>query len=425
MEILEIIEKLNPWWSKKEFESGIDRPLYLEKIKTYLGSKEIVILTGVRRAGKTTLLSQTIKFLIENKKVDPRQILFVNFDEADIATMNKPIKTVLDTYFQEINSDKPAYLIFDEIQNIKGWERWAKSIYDEKQSRLIISGSFSHLLDNKLATLISGRYLKVKVFPLDFNEFLDFNELELNNKLDIVSNKNRIIKCLKKYLIDGGFPRITLQQDNNLKREQLKTYYESIVYKDILLMHEVRNSKLMKELIYYLMSNFTSSYSYKKLGNLLKLDFSTLKEYFSYLEESKILFELSIFSYSLKVQSRNNKKIYCIDNGLRNAVSFQFSKDEGRLAENLVFIDLIRKDKEVYYWKDNNEVDFVTKNRDNSLTAINVSYTNEIDEREVKGLLEFEGKFDKCKKMILLTRDIEKIEKGVNFIPLWKWLLNK
>ena len=156
---------------------------------------------------------------------------------------------------------------------------------------------------------------------------------------------------------------------------------------------------------------------------VLKRGFSTVKEYFNYIEESRMLFEISIFSYSLKVQTRNNKKIYCIDNGLRNAVSFQFSKDEGRLAENLVFIELKRKEKEIYYWKNNVEVDFIIKNKDNSLTAINVSYTNKINKREINSLLKFKKEFQKTKELILLTKDLEKTEQNIKFIPLWKWLL--
>jgi len=425
VEILEVLEKLNPWWTKKDFESGITREKYLEKIKTYLKPKEILILTGVRRAGKTTLLFQTIKYLIQ-KGVEPKQILFVNFDEADISNLETPISDVLKVYYQDIGDNKkPAFLIFDEIQNVAQWEKWAKTIYDEKRNQLIISGSSSHLLDDKLANLISGRYLKINVFPLDFGEYLKFKEVNFKDKLEVVANKNSILKLLRQYLSEGGFPKIVLEKNADLKREILKTYHESIVYRDVLLMHNVRQKRLMRELIYYLISNFTCLYSYKKISGLLSADFSTLKEYFSYLEESKAFFELSLFSYSLKTQSRNNKKIYFIDNGLRNAVSFKFSKDEGKLAENLVFVELKRQDKEIYYWQNakKQEVDFIIKNKDQSLTAINISYTNKIENREFESLSEFKKQFKKCNKLILLTKDIEKKENGIFFIPFWKWLL--
>jgi uncharacterized protein len=424
VEIIEMLEKLNPWWLKKEFDSGFNRNKYLNKIKSYLSTKEIVILNGVRRSGKTTLLFQTINSLL-NKGVDPKRILFVNFDQSDIFNLDDSFKKILDSYFQEVAPEKKCYLIFDEVQNVKGWERWAKSIYDEKKHQLILSGSSSHLLDNKLATLISGRYLKIEVFPLDFKEFLDFKNIKRGNKLERLSNKNQIIKSLKEFIYFGGFPKIIFEKNQNLKEEILKNYYETIIYKDILSNHEIRQRELIKELLYYLVSNFTSLYSYKNLAKLLSADFSTIKEYFGFIKESKAFFSSSFFSYSLHVQNRNNKKVYCIDNGLRNAVSFKFSKDEGKLTENLAFVELKQRGKNIYYWQNakKQEVDFVVKNKDNFLTAINITYSNEINEREIKGLLEFKKEFKKCNELILLTKDLEKQEKGIKFIPLWKWLL--
>lgn len=421
-QLLEVLEKLNPWWQERPFETGIIRDTYLHKIREYLKTKEILVVTGVRRSGKTVLLYQTIHDLISNQRIEPKRILFVNFDEPDLSDLKDPIRNILDTYFHEVSSE-PAYIVFDEIQNVPGWEKWAKSIYDEKKHQLIVSGSSSYLLDSKLATLLSGRYLAIPVFPLNFREYLLFNGLVVKDKLSLIANKNKIMNCLKKYLVEGGLPRIVLQKEEGLKTELLKTYHESLVYKDLVAQYDIRNVKILTELIHYLYTTFTSFYSYKKISELLKIDFSTLKEYFHYLEEAKILFETSLFSYSLKVQSRNNKKIYCIDNGLRNAVSFKFSKDEGKLAENLVFIELKRREKELYYWKNKGEIDFITKDADNSLTAINVSYSDEIDEREINSLLEFKKEFKKAKELILLTKDTEKQEHGIKFIPLWKWLL--
>lgn len=424
-EILDVLVKLNPWWSEKGFETGIPRNKYFSKIKKFLTTGEIVVLSGVRRSGKTTLLYQTIHDLIHNQNVDPKRILFVNFDEPELNISENPIKAILDTYMQDVCSDEHTYLIFDEIQNVEGWERWIKSIYDRKMNHLIISGSSSHLLDSKLSTLISGRYLKIPVFPLDFSEYLMFNGIQIkNDALALAANKNKIMNLLKGYLHEGGFPRVVLQKDDNLKTEYLKSYYDSILYRDIVLTYDIRNIKSLRELTYYLCSNFTSLYSYRKLVDLLSIDHSTLKEYIYYVEQAKILFEIQYFSYSVKTQARNNKKIYCIDNGLRNSISFKFSEDEGRLAENLVFLELKRRGHEPYYWNKKGEVDFVVKNRDNSLTAINVSFTNDIDERESRALLEFSDEFKpKVNELILLTKNTEKTEDGIAFIPLWKWLL--
>ena len=254
---------------------------------------------------------------------------------------------------------------------------------------------------------------------MDFKEYLIFKNIQIENKIDLISNKNSILKHLKNYLHFGGFPKICI--DPRFSDEILKTYYETIIYKDIIANHNIRQHKLLQELLYYLTSNFTSNYSYKNLSKIFSADFVTIKEYLGYIEESKSFFSIEFFSYSLKVQNRNNKKIYCIDNGLRNAVSFKFSKDIGKMVENLVAINILKRYGKFYYWIGKNEVDFIIKN--NSLSAINVIYTNEIKEREIQGLLEFKKENKNCKKLIIITKDLEKNQEGIKYIPLWKWFL--
>jgi uncharacterized protein len=422
---LDLLAALNPWWSGRPFETGIRREKYFAKIQKYLGAGEIVVLTGVRRSGKTTLLFQIIDDLIRSRQADPRSILFVNCDEPEIARLENPLETLLETYRRDVYGGDTAYLILDEIQAVDGWERWVKSLYDRKQYTLIISGSSSYLLDSHLSTLIAGRYLPVHVYPLDFAEYVVFSGERLpSDPVSLASAKYRVLHLLGEYLREGGFPRVILQNDDAIRRDQLKAYYDSIVYRDIVRVNEVRNQKALSDLLAYCMANVTSLYSYRNLQEMLGIDFETVKEYLHYAEKAKILFEVRYFSYSLKAQSRNNRKIYCIDNGLRNAVSFRFSEDEGRLAENLVFLELLRQDCEVYYWKRQGEVDFVVKNPDRSLTAINVSYTDTLPEREEKALLEFANLHtSEVRECILLTKDTEKREGGIRYIPLWKWLL--
>ena len=178
-DLLELLVSLNPWWSGRDFATGVRRERYFSKIKRYLASGEIVVLSGVRRSGKTTLLYQVVDDLIHGQGVEPRKVLFVNCDEPEIARLDRPLETVLETYRKEVCGEEGAFLVFDEIQNIPGWERWIKSVYDRKQFRLVISGSSSYLLDSELSTLISGRYLAIPVYPLDFNEYLLFNGVEV------------------------------------------------------------------------------------------------------------------------------------------------------------------------------------------------------------------------------------------------------
>jgi len=204
----------------------------------------------------------------------------------------------------------------------------------------------------------------------------------------------------------------------------LKAYYDSIVYRDIVRVNDVRNQKALADLLHYLLTNIASPYSYRRLRETMGINFDSIRDYIHYAEMAKILFEVQFFTYSLHARARANKKIYCIDNGLRNARSFRFSKDEGKLAENLVYVELKRRGEEIYYWKNKGEVDFVVKNADDSLSAINVCYTDSIPGREIRGLQEFGDTFGiAIKERIILTKDTEKVEAGIVYVPLWKWLL--
>ncbi|KQC08542.1 MAG: hypothetical protein APR55_11455 [Methanolinea sp. SDB] len=425
--LFELLTTLNPWWTGQKFETGKPRYSYFSKIQRYLETDEIMVLSGVRRSGKTTLLFQTIKYLIDDLSVPPRNILFVNCDEPEISSLENPLLKVVDTYRKEIPARGPIYLVFDEIQSIPGWERIIKSLYDRKTYKIIISGSSSYLLDSQLSTLLSGRFLPVPVFPLDFREYLSFRGIDIpDDPVELVARKYEILNHLKRYLREGGFPIVVLQEDERTKNDYLKAYYDSIVYRDIIRVNEIRNQKALAELLHYLFTNITAPYSYRRLKDLLGIDIDAVQDYIHFAEMARILFEVRHFAYSLQAQTRPNRKIYCIDNGLRNAVSFRFSEDEGKLAENLVFVELLRSGTTPFYWKKKKEVDFVVKGPDNLLTAINVSYTDAIHEREKDGLREFAAEYGEMEKeLIILTKDTEQTDDGINIIPLWKWLLGK
>ena len=230
--------------------------------------------------------------------------------------------------------------------------------------------------------------------------------------------KYKIANHLKKFINLGGFPEVFFKSEE-FKIKILEQYFDDILYKDIIDRYNL-NSQKAKDLALYLITNFTGLISLRNLRNSIGISYDTIKDYISYYKEAFLFFSLDHFSYSFKEQKISASKIYCIDNGLRNAVSFKFSKDEGKLAENLVFVELKRRNKDVYYW---NDVDFVVKNKNNSLTAINVSYTDNIDERETKGLLKFKKEFNQAKELMIITKDLEKKERNIIFIPLWKWLL--
>ncbi len=414
----ETLENWNPWWASKEVPrvlAGMKRsidPLIFRSVK----EKEIIILTGVRRCGKTTIMYQMIDFLL--KDVLPAQILYLNLDDEMLK--KESLEAIYSEYRQYKNPDKKAFVFLDEIQNISGWERFLKKRYDLQDSvKFVISGSSAGLLRQEYSTLLTGRNLTFKIFPLSFKEYLYFLKIDYSSINTLVRNK--ILHALREFFETGGFPEVFFKE-KEIKRLLLKEYFDDILYKDIVSRYNV-TAKKISDLAVYLLTNISSQFTIRKIRNFTGLSIDSIKDYISYLEEAFLVETINYFSYSIKESIQRPKKSYALDCGIRNIAGFKFSKDEGKLAENLAFIELRRREKEAYYWKNKGEVDFVIKNKDNTLTAINVSYADEIDERESKSLLEFKKEFNKTKELILLTRDTEKKEHGIKFIPLWKWLL--
>lgn len=417
---IEHLDSWNPWWSTKEVPAilkGIPRPIN-PMIYRALQEREIVVLTGVRRSGKSTLMYQMIASLLEKYK--PSQIFYVNLDDESLK--GETLESLYTFYRGQKNPNEFSFVFLDEIQNMDNWEKFIKKYYDLKEKvKFIVSGSSAALLKGEYASLLTGRNLTFTIFPLSFKEYLDFSHINYNGLTATV--KAQVLYELNRYLEYGGFPEIYFKE-KELKIILLKQYFEDIIYKDIVKRYNV-NAKKITELAVYLLTNSGNSFTMRKIRNFTGLSFDSIKDYISYIEEAHIAVIVDYLSYSLKERSQLPKKSYSLDNGLRNSVCFRFSSDMGKLAENCVCINLLRREKEIYYWKGKGEVDFVVKEKDNSLIAVNVSYSDEIHARELQSLAEFRQIFKKVKECIVITRDYEDNKEGVLFIPLWKWLLSE
>ena len=199
-------------------KTGIIREKYFLKIRKYLDTGEILVLNGVRRSGKTTILFQTVDELVLKRGVSPEKILFVNCDDPLLSEFENPLETVIDTYRKDVYAGDDAWLILDEVQSIDGWERWIKSYYDRKMFKIIISGSSSYLMDSGLSVLLSGRYLPVSVYPLDFSEFLMFKGFDYyTDPVALAGDKYKIMNYLSDYLKSGGFPQVVWQDDDEIR----------------------------------------------------------------------------------------------------------------------------------------------------------------------------------------------------------------
>ena len=324
--------------------------------------------------------------------------------------------------FIELYGDKNIFY-FDEIQNIPEWERFVRRLHNEKK-KVFVTGSNASMLSKELGTRLTGRYIEEKILPFSFKEFLEFKKVNIKS-LFSTEDKIKIKKEFREYLKEGGLPEYLMTQN----KDYLRSLYDSILYRDILVRYKLTNEKALKELIYFCANSIAKEISFNSVKKILGLGSSTtVRDYFSYLENSYLLFLVPKFNYSLKKQLIANKKVFLIDNALAINLGYRFSEDKGRLLENLVAIELKRREKEIYYYQEKNECDFLIKEGTKIVEAIQVCYefNKENNDKELKGILEVMKKFN-LKKGLILTLDQEdeiEVEKyKIVLKPVWKWLL--
>lgn len=413
----------------KEFHESELLECAARELSVPLDSKQIVAIYGPRRSGKSFYFYILIDKLIK-KGINKERIVYINFEDDRLLPLNyKDLGSFTEAYYELYpeNNKKIVYLFFDEIQNIHNWEVFIRRIYDKEFFKIFITGSSSKLLSREIATSLRGRTASYPIYPLNFSEFLRFKGLEIDKHLAYSAKRFSVKKSIGEYFELGGFPEIALTVNINFKKKILKEYFDLLVFRDLAERFSLTNSAMLVDLLKNLFTNITTLFSvntyYKSIKQNMAVSRETVANYLSAIQETQYFFFLPCFSYSLKVQRANPKKIIAIDNGLRNSVSLRFSADTGKLAENLVGSILIRGEGRIYYWKNKREVDFVVE-RGKILEAINVSCGEEIERREIESLLEFKEKHKRTRKLLLITKDTEKTEEGIIFIPLWKWLLN-
>lgn len=402
---------------KKEFEKDdvFVKRSALEDIENYLELPHIIIISGLRRSGKSTLLKEIHQYLFNGKTV-----YYFNFeDERLINFTATDFNHLYETFLELLGPDKVFF--FDEIQNVQGWELFVRRMYD-KGSKFIITGSNSSMLSRELGTRLTGRYIAIELFPFSFKEYINSNHIDIPDIL-LTEDKASIKKTFNKYLRYGGIPEY-LRYRNDLI---LKTLYENILYKDIFARYGLNNEKTLKELSFYLFSNYASEISYNKLRTMLDVSINTVKSYMGYLENSYLIFSIPRYDYSIKKQIYSHKKVYVIDQGLINLISFKFSKDHGKLLENIVFLELRRRHNDIYYHRDKHECDFIVMENGHITDAIQVTASlNGNSKREYDGLLEALDKYG-LDEGLILTDDEEfediKGDKKIIVMPIWKWLL--
>lgn len=395
----------------------------INEVEKFIKLKHIVIITGVRRCGKSILLWEIInQFYNEN-------YYFINFEDERLSNFElADFSTLHETCIELFGNHKTFFL--DEIQNISGWEKWVRRLYEDKV-KFFITGSNANLLSKELATLLTGRHVQISIYPFTFDEYLKLQDFQFEKEdLYLTERKAIIMKHFSRFIDVGGFPEYIIDE----KIEILQEYFNDIIYHDVAKRYSIGNINQIKEVAKYAITNTSNLTTYRKLTELTKIrSVNTTIKYLAYLENAYLLIKIPFFSYSLKNQISNPFKIYSIDTGLRNAISFKFSKDKGRTYENIIAIQLKRNKKELYYWKNaqNEEVDFVIKKGEKVEQLIQVCYDlleEKTKSREIKSLIKASTDLA-CNKLAILTENYEgeeKIEnKKIKFIPVWKWLLQQ
>jgi len=431
-----ILETLNEWnfWSR-DLPPTVERAAYEQEVLTKSGTGEIVIVKGVRRSGKSTILLNTIRNLI-SREIARGEILFVNLEDPRFTNdLNvETLSLIKDVYMEHLRPSGIPWIILDEVQNIPHFEKWLLKEYELKRSHLFVTGSNARLLSREIGTILTGRYLDVMVFPLGFREYLKFKGIVLENELDWLNQRLEINRCFNDYLTFGGFPRVVLTADDELKKAELRAYFDSILYRDIVTRHRLDNPSALMSLSVYLLSHISHLLSINALKNRLRLSFDLIDRYVSYLENAYLIFRVPLFDWSLRRQQVNPQKIYAVDTGLANIASFQVGRQIGQRLENCVFLELLRRGGEIYYYKTagNLEVDFIVK-KDERITSL-IQVAAEIGdkktrERELRALVRAGTEIPHAGKaeLILLTPDVqEKLMvdgREIQILDLKKWLI--
>lgn len=426
-EILTILEDWNFW--RKELDTGVERPFYLQKLEKFFPTEQVVTITGARRSGKSFLMRQFAKTLI-NKGVRKNEILIVNFEDPRFVALDAQLlQKIYEAYLEILHPEARPYVFLDEVQEVKYWEKWVRTTQELKKARLILSGSNARLLSQELSTLLTGRHLDLTVSPLSFEEFLNFNNITVKDGLGLTSQRVEIKGLLNQYMEFGGFPEVVLERE---KKEILLTYFDDILSKDLVRRYRVRKAEKLKTLAKFYLTNISSPTTFNSTKKFLELSADTVEKFSDYLNSAYLTFFLKRFSFKVKEQERSPRKVYAIDPGLANAIGFRFSQNVGRLAENVVFLELERRRAadphlETFYWKDarQREVDFLVK-RDLKVTQlIQVCWEliqPETKNRETRSLRKAMKELG-VQRGLVITENEEMEEGAIKFVPLWKWLL--
>ncbi|MFA7615860.1 MAG: ATP-binding protein [Weeksellaceae bacterium] len=387
-------------------------------VNNFLKTSQVVIISGVRRCGKSSLL-----YLIKEKLgLKENQFCYFNFDDerinTDVSIFNELYALHLEMY------DTEPVFFFDEIQIIPGWQKFVNRMH-EQGKKIFVTGSNAQLLSSEIATSLTGRAKILELFPFSFAEYLRFFDKNYDLNALSTSKKAALKADLTRYLEMGGFPLVIKEADLEL----LNGWFQDILYRDIVARYKLTSTDALRQIAVFLLTNIGKLFSYATLQQISGVKSSkSVKDFLTYFENSYLFYYLKKFDYSVKKQIMNSRKVYAIDNGVANRIGINFSKNTGRLMENAVFVELMRRKKEVYYFKGKNECDFLITENLKPFLAIQLTYelTETSFARETAGLLEAMETYKIPKGLLITFEEVHDFQiENIETVTLYEWLLKK
>lgn len=384
----------------------------------WLSTSEVLIITGIRRCGKSVLLQQLRNQLKE-------QDFFFNFDDERLVNFTVSDFQTLQECFFELFGEQHTYY-FDEIQNIPGWETFVRRLYNEG-NKVVVTGSNARMLSRELGTHLTGRYIAVEIYPFSFKEYLTYKDIHPTQKdFYTTAGRSMLVNNFSKYLEQGGFPKYLESQS----ARYLSSLYESIIFRDVMARNGLTNEKEIQELVFYLASNATKRITYSSIGKLIGIRHAeTIKNYLEYIQQTYLIFQLLKYSPSVKTQMLSPKKIYFIDNAIINRIGFNATDNIGVKLENIVFVELKRRGLDLFYHSDKKECDFIVRQGITITQAYQVTVgmnSEKTRQREIDGLREAMQAYHLSEGYIITMDEKEELnvdEGKVHILPVWEWML--
>jgi hypothetical protein len=379
---------------------------------------EVLVISGVRRCGKSVLLQQI-------KEAQGERDYALNFDDDRLIRFEVEDFQVLQEVFMEDFGEQHHYYL-DEVQNIPGWERFVSRLY-AGGNKVFVTGSNARLLSRELGTFLTGRHMTLTLYPFSFREYLTLKRVKLTpEKMYTTQGTTALVRAFRDYLQQGGFPQYLSSGEPNY----LSALYNDILYKDVMVRNRLTNEKQMRELMYFTMSNIAHRCTYNSLAKQIDVkSVDTVKSYMSFVEDTYLISQVNRYDHSSGMQVRSPKKIYAIDNALIRRIGFHTSDEWGTLLENAACIELMRRGMEVFYYAGKGECDFIVRQQGGPFAAYQVTVSlneEKTRQREIDGLIEAMESFQLDEGWILTLEENEEIERNgrrIHVMALWKWSL--